>query len=217
MSVLTLMEAAMRVTAETKAETRQRILDAARELFAASGYEAGTTRGIADAAGIATGTLFNYFASKEAILAALVAGAIAGIQGDFENRSVGAGSFEEELFAFVAAGLRKLKPWRKHLPVLLETALNPLTMAPADEAAAMRLSHLETVARLAKQHGLGDLPAMALQLYWTLYIGLLMFWAQDDSPKQEDTLELLDSSLAMFTGWVQPEKNRLYQDQRGGA
>jgi hypothetical protein len=81
----------------------------------------------------------------------------------------------------------------------------------------MRVSHLETVARLAKHHGLGDLSAVALQLYWTLYIGLLMFWAHDRSPKQEDTLALLDSSLAMFTGWLQPEKHSPSENEKGRA
>ncbi|HZU35991.1 MAG TPA: helix-turn-helix domain-containing protein [Gemmataceae bacterium] len=61
----------MRVTAVTKAATRQRILEAARQLFAAKGFEASTTRDIADAAGIASGTLFNYFTTKEALLASL--------------------------------------------------------------------------------------------------------------------------------------------------
>jgi hypothetical protein len=79
-------------------------------------------------------------------------------------------------------------------------------LASDDETAALRTSHLDAVARLAKQHAPDELPAMALQLYWTLYIGVLMFWAHDRSPKQEDTLALLDSSLAMFTGWLQPEK-----------
>ena len=77
----------MRVTAETKAETRHRILDAARQLFVARGYDATTTRDIAEAASIANGTLFNYFANKEAVLASLVAEVAAGIQSDFENRS----------------------------------------------------------------------------------------------------------------------------------
>lgn len=207
----------MRVTAATKAETRQRILEAARQLFVAKGYEASTTRDIADAAGIANGTLFNYFVNKEVVLASLVAQATAGIHTDFENRSAADGSFEEGLFAFVAAGLRKLKPWRKHLPVLLETVLNPLTKASADDAQAMRLSHLETVAQLAKHHGLSDLSAVALQLYWTLYVGVLMFWAQDKSPREEDTLGLLDSSLAMFTGWLQPEKDGPSEKKKGGA
>jgi AcrR family transcriptional regulator len=195
----------MRVTAETKAETRQRILEAARRLFAGSGYEASTTRDIADTAGIANGTLFNYFPNKEAILTSLVAEATARVHADFENRTPDDGSLEEELFAFVAAGLRKLKPWRKQLPALLETALNPLAAAPHDDAQSLRLSHLEGVSRLAKRRGYGELSAVALQLYWTLYTGVLMYWAQDRSPKQENTLALLDESLAMFAGWLQRE------------
>jgi AcrR family transcriptional regulator len=195
----------MRVTAETKAATRQRILEAARQLFATSGFEACTTRQLADAAGIATGTLFNYFATKEAVLASLAAEAVTGVHQDFEVRNSPEESFEEELFAFVAAGLRKLKPLRKHLPVLLETVLNPLATASGDEAQSLRLTHLETVTRLAKPHGLGELTPVALQLYWTLYTGVLMFWAHDRSPKQEDTLALLDHSLAMFVGWLHKE------------
>jgi len=65
----------VRVTAETKVATREQIVDAARRLFAANGFDATTTRAIANAAGIATGTLFNYFATKEAILACLAADA----------------------------------------------------------------------------------------------------------------------------------------------
>jgi AcrR family transcriptional regulator len=191
----------MRVTAETKAATRQRILEAARQLFTAGGFEASTTRDIADAAGIATGTLFNYFATKEAVLGSLVAEAAEQALAEFEGRSVEADSFEEELFAFVAAGLRKLKPLRQHLPALLETALSPLVTAGGD-AQSLRLAHLETVGQLARKHRLGDLAPVALQLYWTLYTGVLVFWANDRSPRQEDTLALLDHSLAMFGGWL---------------
>lgn len=206
----------MRVTAETKNATRQRILEAARQLFAANGYEASTTREIADAAAIANGTLFNYFASKESILASLVAEATAGIQLEFKDRHA-EGSFEEELFAFVASGLRKLKPWRKHLPVLQETVLNPLTVKSADDVLVMRISHLETVAHLARHRGLCDLSAIALQLYWTLYVGVLMFWSHDESPRQEDTLGLLDSSLVMFIGWLESEKDSPSEKKKGGV
>ena len=36
----------------------------------------------------------------------------------------------------------------------------------------------------------------------TLYTGVLVFWAHDKSSRQEDTLALLDESLAMFVGWL---------------
>jgi AcrR family transcriptional regulator len=192
----------MRVTAETKAATRQAILEASQRLFAEKGFEATTTRDIAQAAGIASGTLFNYFATKDSIVACLASEAIDGAYADFERRIRDAESFEEDLFAYVAAGLRKLKPLRKHLPLLLQTSLSPLVDTQQDEAAALRVTHLETVARLAAQHGHGELSSVALQLYWTLYTGVLVFWANDKSPKQEDTLALLDHSLHMFIGWL---------------
>jgi AcrR family transcriptional regulator len=192
----------MRVTAETKAATRQRILAAAAQLFASKGFDASTTRDIADAAGIAAGTVFNYFPTKEAILASMAAEAACEAREEFEGASSTAVSFEEELFAFVAAGLRKLKPLRKHLTVLLETTLNPLVTALNSEESSLRIAHLETVARLAKKHGLRELSPVALQLYWTLCTGVLVFWASDRSPRQEDTLALLDHSLEMFAGWL---------------
>jgi Tetracyclin repressor-like, C-terminal domain len=37
-----------------------------------------------------------------------------------------------------------------------------------------------------------------MQLYWTLYLGVLAYWAADASPNQEDTLALLDQSLKLF-------------------
>src|SRR5258708_10031080 len=142
MSVVILGSNVMRWTVEAKVERRQRILEAARQLFAASGYEASTTRDIADAAGIANGTLFNYFPNKEAILASLVVGVTSGMHADFESQSLDEGSFEEHLFAFPATALRKLKPWRKHLPLLLESWLNPLTTTGAGAAATLHPSLL---------------------------------------------------------------------------
>jgi AcrR family transcriptional regulator len=103
-----------------------------RQLFAAKGFEATTTRDIADAAGIASGTLFNYFATKEAILASLAVEALALAHRESDGDTDAASTFEEDLFALVAAGLRALRPLRKHLCVLVATALSPLVAAQAD-------------------------------------------------------------------------------------
>jgi AcrR family transcriptional regulator len=192
----------MRVTAQVRAATRQRILEVAQELFASQGFDATTTRDIAQSAGIATGTMFNYFSSKEAVVGSLAAEALADLEVDSSERDREESSLEADLFAFVAAGLRKLKPLRKHLPVVLGTALSPVRTAVDDDCRRLRVSHLETVAQLAHQHGMKELPAMALQMYWSLYLGLLLFWANDTSPRQEDTLALLDHSIEMFVSWL---------------
>lgn len=51
-----------------KERTVRRIEDAAWRLFQTQGYEATSTREIADAADIAAGTLFNYFPEKRSLL-----------------------------------------------------------------------------------------------------------------------------------------------------
>src|SRR5687768_6913790 len=194
----------MRVTAQTKAATRKLILQTARRLFAENGYENTRTRDIAQAAGIASGTLFNYFQTKDAIVACLACEAIAEAAPERAERDQGKNpsTLEEDLFELVATGLRKLKPLRKHLPALLETSLSPLATSRSSESASLRVIHLEAVCALAAEHGFGPLQPIALQLYWTLYTGILVFWASDSSPKQEDTLALVDVSLDMFIGWL---------------
>jgi AcrR family transcriptional regulator len=53
---------------DNKRARRQRIFDAAMELFVRQGFDATTVEEIATAADIAKGTFFNYFATKEAVL-----------------------------------------------------------------------------------------------------------------------------------------------------
>ncbi len=192
----------MRITVAEKHATRRRIVETARELFRTRGFDATTTRDIARAAEIAAGTLFNYFDSKEAVVVALAAEALHKARGVFSNRPV-EGTLEEELFALVAAEMRQLKPLRTFLTPLLETAFTPLaSMKRAAHHESLRIEHLEFVVGIARRHGLAEIPTLSLQAYWSLYTGALAFWTADKSPKQEDTLALLDQSLNMFVAWL---------------
>jgi AcrR family transcriptional regulator len=55
-------------TPKPETQTRTRILEAAQHLFARKGYDGTTTRDLAQAAGVAEGTLFRHFSNKKAIL-----------------------------------------------------------------------------------------------------------------------------------------------------
>lgn len=55
----------------TKAQNRQAILDAAREVFGEAGFETVTVRDIIRRTGLASGTFYNYFRSKEEVATAL--------------------------------------------------------------------------------------------------------------------------------------------------
>jgi AcrR family transcriptional regulator len=161
----------VKVDLQTKVATRQRILTVAAKLFARVGWERATTRSIATSAGIAAGTLFNYFPSKEAIAVTLISDALAKAKEEFEERRRGGESLEEDLFSYIWTGLRYLQPSKTFLGCALETFLSPLARSS---------------------------PGHPGELYWTLYLGVLAYWATDVSPKQEDTMALLDQSLKLF-------------------
>jgi AcrR family transcriptional regulator len=178
---------------------------AARDLFTRVGFEAATTREIAAAAGIATGTLFNYFPTKEAIAVALVEEGMAEAHREFEVAS-GGESVAEDLFALIAAELRSLKPLRGLIRPVLEMALGPTGRSAAGpEGESIRLGHLELAERLiARRYPAAVSSAVVMSLYWTLYVGVLSFWASDESPGQEDTLAVLDHYLKAFAGSLGP-------------
>ncbi len=62
----------MAVNARSAPGTRERIHDAGLTLFNARGYTGTTVREIADACGLTPGAIYNHFASKEALLFAIV-------------------------------------------------------------------------------------------------------------------------------------------------
>jgi AcrR family transcriptional regulator len=59
----------------TKLQNREAILTAAREVFAELGYDAASVRDIIGRTGLASGTFYNYYRSKEEIAAALASDA----------------------------------------------------------------------------------------------------------------------------------------------
>lgn len=191
----------MRVNAATKLETRGRILDGARALFSERGFHGVTTRDIARVAGIASGTLFNYFPTKEAIATALVVEAMTDAHARFSRRRRRGASLEEDLFSLVAAELRGLKLHRAYLAPVIEAALGPAAGAADQPAGAARVAHWSMVVRILADHGrAASLSFLTIHLYWALYAGVLAFWSSDPSPKQEDTLAVLDHSLKAFVG-----------------
>jgi AcrR family transcriptional regulator len=170
------------------------------DLLLAHSWENVTTRDITAAAGIANGTLFNYFSSKEAIAAALIGDALDTAGQEFDRRRAGDESLDEDLFAFEWVALKRLRRYRKFLAPVVAAIFSPLAQPTReDPGAEVRARHLHTVQKILAGHGVPQpLPAVLLQLYWTLHIGAFAFWANDTSPHQEDTLALLDRSLKLF-------------------
>lgn len=72
-----------------KARTRSALLAAAQHLFGAQGFEATTVAEIAEQADVAIGSFYNYFDTKEELLAALLQETLAAQLARMEARRVG--------------------------------------------------------------------------------------------------------------------------------
>ena len=96
------MEAATGKREQTKQANRTAILDAARDVFADMGYGAASVRDIVRRTDLATGTFYNYFPDKEAVLAALVDEAATEARGRISAARRSATTLDD----FVRAGFR---------------------------------------------------------------------------------------------------------------
>lgn len=194
----------MRISEQTKQETRQRILATAAELFRDKGFEESTTREIAQVAGLATGTMFNYFPSKETMAMTMVTEALHQGADDFRRRRSGREDLTEELFLLIASGLRRLQSLRPFLGPVLERSLSPFPRKNScPEGDATRQDHLATVQEIIGRHGFTDPPdQVALTIYWSLYLGILACWTNDPSPNQEESRALIDYSLRVFVRMI---------------
>src|SRR5215831_6621858 len=187
--------------AQNKQKIRENIVKAALSLFQTKGFDATTTKAIARKAGIAEGTVFNYFKSKDDIalyfFEAEVDHAMASVR---ENPRLRKAPLPEKLFALINSQLEYLAPYERFIGTALIHALKPHSSLGPFNHRAMELRHRylrfveelieETIPR--KQNPLGFL---ASEIFWIYYLGVLLYWLYDTSPGKEHTLAFLDRSL----------------------
>jgi AcrR family transcriptional regulator len=110
---------------QTKLANRQAILDAARAVFREMGFEAATVRDIIRRTGLSVGAFYNYYRSKEEVIAALADDGARRFRPVLHAEYVKASDFESYLrgaitayFEFVAA---EAEAWGKSSPHEPET------------------------------------------------------------------------------------------------
>lgn len=106
-----------------KLATRAAILDAAEAVFAERGFHGAHMEEIAARAGVAVGTLYNYFEDRKHLLGALLDAAGAELDVEIEKALEGRMPFEERLEAFLGTVLRHLDQHWKIFAILIEDEL----------------------------------------------------------------------------------------------
>lgn len=198
----------MRTRDAHKEQTRQRILDVALDLFRTKGFRQATMRDIAEAAGIALGTTYNYFPTKDHIALFFFEEALGRVLARHRRETAPGASLEERVFSLIALELEEVEPFREFLDVLVAQAavpgspLHPFGL-DAERLKSRYLDHVAGMLREALDRGElspGGFEALALPAFWAFHLGILFFWLNDESPQKEDTWVLLDKSLRFVLG-----------------
>ncbi|NBC46708.1 MAG: TetR family transcriptional regulator [Gammaproteobacteria bacterium] len=135
-------------------QRRSQILDAATGCFAREGFHGTSIATISKAAAMSTGHIYHFFASKEAIIAALIERKLAQsleLVSHFEN----AEDVFQAMLERVDQGLQeRTDPAQAalELEILAEAARNPRVAALVREADAIRRERLMGVVRSARQN-----------------------------------------------------------------
>ena len=183
-------------------QTRERILDAALDLFRTQGYGSTTMRQIADAAGVAVGNAYYYFASKDQLILAFYERNHAEhlkILGDAleETRD-----FQDRLRVVLRTKIDAAMPYRRLSTKLFTSAADPESpLSPfSPESAPLRGEALRLMAEVVAGSALRvgkDLRADLPELLWLYEMGAILYWVHDSSPGCEKTYALIDRTVPM--------------------
>jgi AcrR family transcriptional regulator len=189
-----------------KEQTKEKILAAALALFRENGLDGTTTKQISKKAGIAEGTLFNYFKTKEDLALFFFQKETHNLIEWFGHQTqLHRATLPEQLFAIIHRQLEYIAPYEDFIGAVFFRSLQPHSkLSPLSlESQELRVNYLRFLSEVLAQAEakeeiphLGDLGAYAVGLF---YIGMVMHWLHDPSRGKQKTLALLDRSLKLAT------------------
>ena len=178
--------------------TRERILEAALELFADRGYEATTMRDVAREAEANLGLAYRYFASKEEFALALYM-RLAEESEESARDGLEGGTVAERFEAAMLAKLDQASPYRGPLAALLTRSLDPNSRLSSlgEGTAAVREKmggvFLEVVRGASDAPGEKQVRELGSVLY-ALHLAILLYWFHDKTPETRASRELVGSA-----------------------
>ena len=193
----------------SKLDKRRRIMEAARAVFIEHGYEAATTREIAQRAEVSTGTVFVYARDKRDLLLQLVNDELDAVNAKGQSMAAKPGPLLDRLMAFFKLRYRywASEP-RLARPALRETAefLAP-DETSGEEARRFYartpavVAHIEEMVRAAQESGevVADVPAHDIaSLVFSLYLIESRRWLRDERPLLAAGTQRLKEVLGLF-------------------
>jgi TetR/AcrR family fatty acid metabolism transcriptional regulator len=183
-SSLSTRRARRRPAARTRrsGDKRERILDAAVRVFAKKGFHATRVSEIAKAAGVADGTIYLYFKSKDDLLVSLFEDRVERLLAFLEAELPRAEGAPEKLRRMIELQLGLLEGERD-LAQVITVILRQSTKLMKEHAAPKFMAYLDAIARVvADGQAAGELrddisPHLAARVLFGALDGITMTWA----------------------------------------
>jgi AcrR family transcriptional regulator len=193
-----------RTRLENKENTKRAILRAALELFAEKGFYRTATKAISRKAGIAEGTLFNYFETKEDLALYFFEQELDGVIAWYEqDPRIRRATLAEKLFAIIHRFLDRLAPYEEFIGAVYLRALAPTSkLSPWNlQTRERNLRYLQFIRGiLAEAEAAGEIPRVGdfgAHAFGLFHLAMMTHWLQDRSRGKEHTLALLDRCLKL--------------------
>jgi len=139
--------------AEDLDATRRELVQATLDVAAEGGIDALTMQAVANRADVAVRTVYNYFDSREALIAAAMDRLTARTREAVERIEVPDGSPRERLLAFVSAYVASYEDQGATLPVVFGSVHVPMVREVVEEMRAWRRRELQRILRSAERAG----------------------------------------------------------------
>ncbi|MEO8130256.1 MAG: TetR family transcriptional regulator [Bryobacteraceae bacterium] len=188
-------------------ETRGRILSAALHLFRERGFDQTTMREVAKEAGVALGSAYYYFESKETIVMAFYHQAQDKMVAAIDEALPKQKGLKARLRTILDVKFEHFEPNRKFLGALLAHTADPKNpLSPfSEETRDLREKDAAQFAMALENSGVkvpDDLKPDLPNLLWMFQMGLILFWMYDRSPGQKRTAVLVDKSLDLVVSLI---------------
>jgi AcrR family transcriptional regulator len=170
-----------RITQETKDQVRLSLLQVAADHFARDGFERANINAIAQEAGFAKGTIYNYFNSKEVLFGAVLAEACRQVAAQYGVLNIES-TTQAHLLAIARADVAVMQDYEPFIQVLVREAMSfrPNTYPLLIENLAPVMNLLGVILQIGQERGevRSDVSANQLALVFIGQLSMLyvQYW-----------------------------------------
>ena len=191
----------MKISAEVKAKTRVRLLEAAVDVITEKGFKQASMREIAQRADVGDATIYNYFPSKEKLLY----GYCLYVQEQVLESLKSMDNFHEftlgeQLHQLVETELRFWLPAREFLQEVFSLTYASPGTGHEHLKETRELFSSMVIELLDAAIEAGEMPEQPYRdllpkLFWDYTSAILAYWLEDDSESFSNTTQLVDQSI----------------------